>query len=368
MKKYISILILVIASVTTISAQIKNQQKMTASNTGISLVGSWTGTQTTDAGLYPQAFQFQLTDKGEFLMTTSTGTVAANGTYTYKDNRFTASFKQLSSGETFTIAGTYDGNTQKLNCTMGSGTNTTGQGRITLSRVGGQVITINNPNIPVKANSTIKAGGIKINQPVSGSTTNPTTPSTDPGSIIGGQFFSGADATYSNLYYLRTATVKIWTGADNKEKPSSMGLDLFVNSPSTYGFASDTSQQYLVSSSPWNPTRPYEIAANSQVTLTMDQMYFAWDERQKPNYHPEQISLTQFNKNGLTLYLSYSPNFFTDAWKVDKVELIVDFTRADGTHHPIYGNKSIIFNNIGLLSNAKQVAVLKTDRFLMPLN
>ncbi len=368
MKKYISILILVIGSLTNISAQIKNQQKMTGSTTGISLVGTWSGTQTNDAGLYPQAFQFQLTDKGEFLMTSSSGTIAATGTYSYADNRFTASFKQLSSGESFTIVGTYDGNTQKLNCTMGSGSNSTGQGRITLSRVGGQVMTINNPNIAIKANASIKAGGIKTNQPTTGSTNNTTTQPANLGSIVGGPFFSGADRTLSNEYYLRTATVKIWTGADGKEKPSCLSLNMFVNAPSTYGFSTDTSTRYLVTHYTCGPTRTFEIPANSQVSVTMDPIYFAWDERQNPNYHPEQISLTQFNKNGLTLYFDYSPNFITDAWKVEKIELIVDFTRYDGVHHPIYGNKSIIFNTSTLLTSSKTTLVLKTDRFLMPMN
>jgi hypothetical protein len=99
------------------------------SNTTLAVAGRWTGNQTSDAGLYPQAITFELTANNEFVIKDGKGTVASKGTYSFSNNAISGSYKQLSSGETFSFSGIYDPNTQKITGTVGSGTSVTGQGR-----------------------------------------------------------------------------------------------------------------------------------------------------------------------------------------------------------------------------------------------
>jgi hypothetical protein len=116
---------------------IKNQSldQPVATTTKLLFVGNWSGTQTNDYGQYPQAINFELTNNNEFLMTVkSTGAVAVRGTYTTSGISISGSYKQLSSGETFSFTGTFDSNTQKLTCTLGSGNATKGQGILTMSK------------------------------------------------------------------------------------------------------------------------------------------------------------------------------------------------------------------------------------------
>ena len=99
------------------------------------IVGVWAGSQTNDYGLYPQAVSFELTANKEFIIANSkTGDVAAKGTYNFNNNTISGSYKQFSSGEIYSFTGTFDSNLQKLTCTLGVGTATTGQGKWMMSK------------------------------------------------------------------------------------------------------------------------------------------------------------------------------------------------------------------------------------------
>lgn len=98
------------------------------------LTGNWTGTQTNDHGMYPQAISFELTGNGDFLIKDQSGTLASKGTYTFSNNIISGSYKQLSSGETFSFSGTFDPSTQQLSGTLGSGTAINGQGKWTATK------------------------------------------------------------------------------------------------------------------------------------------------------------------------------------------------------------------------------------------
>lgn len=93
------------------------------------LVGIWTGTQTDGQGLSPMTFQFELTDQNGFLMKDVNGVLAAQGTYNFSNNVFSGSYRQFSTGETFSFTGTYDPATKKLTGTIGVGSSTTNQGK-----------------------------------------------------------------------------------------------------------------------------------------------------------------------------------------------------------------------------------------------
>ncbi|MDZ4795295.1 MAG: hypothetical protein SGI83_13525 [Bacteroidota bacterium] len=97
--------------------------------TVFSIIGKWSGIQTNDYGQFPQAISFDLTDNGEYLIKDVNGVLAAKGSYNFSNNVINGSYKLLSSGETISFTGTYDPGTQKLSCTLGTGTSTTGQGK-----------------------------------------------------------------------------------------------------------------------------------------------------------------------------------------------------------------------------------------------
>lgn len=104
-------------------------------NTIVSVVGNWSGTQTNSDGNYPQALAFQLTGNGEIIMAnTQTGAVGAKGSYTFSQGNINGTYTLLSSGEVISFTGTLDPNTQKLNCSLGAGTSSTGQGRWSMNR------------------------------------------------------------------------------------------------------------------------------------------------------------------------------------------------------------------------------------------
>lgn len=109
-------------------------KNMNINNSFIPVVGNWSGTQTNDYGLYPQNIAFELTGNKEYLIKDMNGVLAAKGTYTFSNNIINGSYKLLSSGETISFTGTFDPNTQKLSCSLGMGTATTGQGKWIVSK------------------------------------------------------------------------------------------------------------------------------------------------------------------------------------------------------------------------------------------
>jgi hypothetical protein len=346
-------------SVPSKSVNATGTAKIMGATSIVSLAGSWLGTQTNDNGLYPQAYAFQLTDKGEFLMTSSGGVLSAQGTYSFTNNVFKASYKLFSGSETFAISGTYDAATQKLTCTIGLGTNSTGQGKFTVTRATAQVMNVNNNSA---INTTVKPG-VKTNAAASPAATNTTSTGPQYGTY---DFNQGTDM---NEYYLKKATVKVWTGNDNKEAPSSAIFNLYTNipPPGNLRMNNDVLTTTIIAAYSSDPTKPKEYTVNSQTSLPLNIIYNYWDGV-RPEYGAHMISLTDFNKNGLTLRIGYIPNFITDAWKIDRVELTVEFVKPNGALHPQLGNKTIIFATSALLNNSNDKLILMTDKFLLPLN
>ena len=109
-------------------------KNMNINNSFLPVIGNWSGTQTNDYGVYPQNIAFQLTANGEYLIKDMNGVVAAKGAYTFSNNALSGSYKQLSSGETFSFTATFDPATQKISGTLGSGSAITGQGKWTVTK------------------------------------------------------------------------------------------------------------------------------------------------------------------------------------------------------------------------------------------
>jgi hypothetical protein len=115
--------------------------------------------------------------------------------------------------------------------------------------------------------------------------------------------------TESNPEYVLTeALVGIRTGNDNKERLSHFEIRIYVNG--------DTPQQYgLIVGS-----KDVELKVNSGVMLS---------ENWKPGgqWNPVLGDLENIRRHGLKVVIKYFPNFLTDAWKLEKVDLTVSFQK-----------------------------------------
>lgn len=153
----------------------------------------------------------------------------------------------------------------------------------------------------------------------------------------------------SGDFYLTSAKATIYTGNDNKEKPSQVQMQLSLG---TQGVGN-----YMV------PTLEYkEFAVNSATELP-----FKFDYSQ--SYYYRYLCLTNVETAGAKMFIYYSPNFPLDAWKIDKVILTLEFRDGNGKLHPTLGTKSIVFMNVGaLLNNGHHGLVCEADRFLMPVS
>lgn len=86
-----------------------------------------------------------------------------------------------------------------------------------------------------------------------------------------------------------------------------------------------------------------------------------------PQQHGE-ARLDSFQTAGLRMFIRYRPNFFADAWKIEKVSLVLEFKDQYGNLHPSLGNKTIEFSNAyGFLNNDYQVMECTTDGSFSPL-
>lgn len=154
-------------------------------------------------------------------------------------------------------------------------------------------------------------------------------------------------APTSKDYRLTLGKVTIHTGNDNKEQPShvQMGLSFGKNGS---GFYDTPREKYK------------EFAVNSVTELYLDQLYLGY-------YPYEAPTLALAEETGVTLYISYTPNFPLDAWKIEKVVLTLEYRDGSGNLHPVLKSKEIVFTNVGaLMNNVNRSLVCEADRFLMP--
>lgn len=150
------------------------------------------------------------------------------------------------------------------------------------------------------------------------------------------------------VYTLTAVKVTLQTGNDNKEFPAMLGLTLFQRSTykGIYGL-------------PGNGIKN-ELPVNS----TMD---FGLENR---GYLPsvEKLKLETLQQTGLMLSIYYGPTFFLDAWKIEGVQVTLEFKDQNGNLHPVYGNKTIVFNTAkGVLNNTYHSMKCHADGTFTPL-
>lgn len=163
------------------------------------------------------------------------------------------------------------------------------------------------------------------------------------------------------IYYLFGAKLLIKNGSDSKELPSTVYFSLFRSSKSDYSGYSNDNKTLLFEYLP-NTTNKREFAANTTTPITLTPIY-------SMAYRYDEIDFSKIEKSGLKLNITYHPNFFMDAWKIDKVTLVLEIKDAKGNPHPALNNKEIPFITANkLLTHDKNTLVMETDGFLMPKN
>ncbi len=171
-------------------------------------------------------------------------------------------------------------------------------------------------------------------------------------------------------YYLSSAKVNIFTGNDNKELPSTMNVSLYRLSRSNYATEGDgptLMYNYIMQG---DNKQEFKPNSNSEIALTNIYSFpYTFPGGTSEGYRYYEIALEYIQINGLQLTIYYSPNFILDAWKIEKVVLMLEFKDLNGNPHPTMATVTIPFMNAyALLKDGNNILVCETDKFLMPRN
>jgi hypothetical protein len=160
-------------------------------------------------------------------------------------------------------------------------------------------------------------------------------------------------------YYLTDAFITIKTGADNKEKESEVNIRVI---PSQVKNLTNNANEFIKNLA----KNELPLFSNSSQTLPLGLFMSSTTTILNP-----PTSLASFLLNGLGTVIEYKANIFTDAWKIEQVELVLHFKDANGLYHPTQGIKTIQFNmppNTFLDGFAKHYLVCKADAALNPVS
>jgi len=149
------------------------------------------------------------------------------------------------------------------------------------------------------------------------------------------------------VYSLTSVRVKIRTGSDNKEFPSKVLVTLRPRSTPAWN---------------WSPFA--QLKLDNEMKINSDTEFGLEREAQLRGV----ANLDSFQTSGLVLEILYLPNFFADAWKIENVNVVLEFKDQHGNPHPTLGNKTIVFSNAyGFLNNEFRKMQCMTDNSFAPL-
>lgn len=149
--------------------------------------------------------------------------------------------------------------------------------------------------------------------------------------------------TAAPVYTVTAARVSIRTGNDNKEFPSKVYVTMrAISDPSNW-------RTYIQT----QLTNEMRINSSTEFGLAVE---------------GAPIPIDEFQKSGLILRLTYEPNFFADAWKIESLSVTLEVKDQHGNLHPTMGSKTITFSNAyGFLNNEYRYLKCITDASLVPL-
>ncbi|QEC44303.1 hypothetical protein [Pseudobacter ginsenosidimutans] len=162
-------------------------------------------------------------------------------------------------------------------------------------------------------------------------------------------------------YYLRAATVVMYTGNDNKEMLSTISITLSRKGEklNTITNGQPNPDVPLFASSPSQLHKNTEFRINTSNDIVLQSLFTTQNSL-------HELGIGQIEKNGLRLTIRYSPNFMADAWKLDKVSLVLRVQDANGNSHPALDYKVIRFPKSQLMTNDKRELVCETDGAFLP--
>lgn len=133
------------------------------------------------------------------------------------------------------------------------------------------------------------------------------------------------------VYKLTSAKLTIRTGADNKEFPSQVAMELYNRQTSGILYH-----------------QPFE---NNRIEFKINQdAAFGLDKHLHTN--ESDLTLQSISQSGLAMRIYYQPNWGTDAWKIEDVSIELEFKDQNGGPHPTLGRKRIQFANANGFLNA----------------
>ncbi|ATC64489.1 hypothetical protein CMV30_11285 [Nibricoccus aquaticus] len=178
------------------------------------------------------------------------------------------------------------------------------------------------------------------------------------------------------------ALLRIYTGIDSKEAPSEVKMTFYrnggLNDPIPAG-VKDLNPLKLTKLGPEAVVKNQELAANSVYE------YAFLTPGPKTSYADgSTVTIETFQQHGVRVEINYTPNFFLDAWRIQKVELVIQFGCQEhwmmthtymGTRRVQEGDKNVVtpgfpktitWINGALLNDGNRQLVLIADGFFMP--
>lgn len=146
------------------------------------------------------------------------------------------------------------------------------------------------------------------------------------------------------VYKLSSVRVKIKTGNDNKEFPSKVYVWIKARNQNSWSpFYQDKLDN--------------EMRVNSETEFGLE--FKQWNG---------ETAMNAFQSSGVVMRISYLPNFFADAWKIEGVTVVLEFKDQHGNLHPTLGAKTISFSNAyGFLNNEFRDIECVADANFTPL-
>ncbi|MBL9214416.1 MAG: hypothetical protein JNG83_02960 [Opitutaceae bacterium] len=180
--------------------------------------------------------------------------------------------------------------------------------------------------------------------------------------------------------YIRTVRVKLYTGNDNKEAPSGVTVRLFMNGGDTSPDPSNPEGLNPLTLPVSLPQEEFKVNTAQEFVVKDDKMFEfvranSWGEQ-------DRLTLALSQQYGLRFQIEYQPNFPLDAWKIERVDLEVDYGYWESWLVTFaYNNKTenvweektapgfpktITFLKPTLLNASNNRLTLYTDRFFLP--
>lgn len=154
-------------------------------------------------------------------------------------------------------------------------------------------------------------------------------------------------------YFLAVAKITVKTGKDNKETGSKLILRVY---PATG--ADNWHKGYCQE----NFTDELHVWSTDNFTLP-----------RATGFDQNFNSLANYKQTGVMVDINYNtmgngPFCLLDAWKIDEVDVTLEFKDKSGNPHPSMGSRTVYFNNSNMyLDYKKWQLYCKTDQYFTPL-